>query len=228
MMIAACLAWAQDQLPGNPATVASTKGEVLEVTDVENFTYLLLKTPNGEAWAAVRKAPVKKGDTVTIENATVMTNFESKTLKKSFPTILFGTLAGAPGVSAAEHSMAAAHAGIAKPEVDLTNISVPKASGPDARTVAEINKQSAALKDKPVVVAGKVVKFNPEIMNKNWVHLRDGSGTDADKTNDILVTTMAEVKPGDIVTFSGTVRTDKDFGAGYVYKVMVEDGKTTP
>ena len=105
---------------------------------------------------------------------------------------------------------------------------MPKASGPDARTVAEINKQSAALKDKPVVVAGKVVKFNPEIMNKNWVHLRDGSGTDADKTNDILVTTMAEVKPGDIVTFSGTVRTDKDFGAGYVYKVMVEDGKTTP
>ena len=124
--------------------------------------------------------------------------------------------------------MAAAHAGAAKPEIDLANISVPKASGANARTVAEINTQSAALKDKPVVVAGKVVKFNPDIMGKNWVHLRDGTGTEADKTNDILVTTKAEVKAGDIVTFSGTVRTDKDFGSGYIYKVMVEDGKTTP
>ena len=228
MMIVTSLAWAQDKLPGNPAVVPSTKGEVLEVTDVDNFTYLLLKTPNGETWAAVRKAPVKKGDTVTVENATVMTNFESKTLKKSFPTILFGSLAGASGGAAADHSMAAAHAGAAKPEIDLANISVPKASGPNARTVAEINTQSAALKDKPVVVAGKVVKFNPDIMGKNWVHLRDGTGTEADKTNDILVTTKAEVKAGDIVTFSGTVRTDKDFGSGYIYKVMVEDGKTTP
>lgn len=228
MMIAASVAWAQDKLPGNPASVAATKGEVLEVTDVENFTYLLLRTPGGETWAAVRKAPVKKGDTVTVENATVMTNFESKTLKKTFPRILFGTLAGAPGGAAADRSMAAAHAGIAKSEVDLTNISVPKASGPEARTVAEINTQSAALKDKAVVVSGKVVKFNPDILEKNWVHLRDGTGSDADKSNDILVTTKAEVKPGDIVTFRGIVRTDKDFGSGYVFKVMIEDGKTTP
>ena len=144
MMIVTSLAWAQDKLPGNPAVVPSTKGEVLEVTDVDNFTYLLLKTPNGETWAAVRKAPVKKGDTVTVENATVMTNFESRTLKKSFPAILFGSLAGAPGGAAADHSMAAAHAGAAKPEIDLANISVPKASGANARTVAEINTQSAA------------------------------------------------------------------------------------
>ena len=54
MMIVTSLAWAQDKLPGNPAVVPSTKGEVLEVTDVDNFTYLLLKTPNGETWAAVR------------------------------------------------------------------------------------------------------------------------------------------------------------------------------
>ena len=107
-------------------------------------------------------------------------------------------------------------------------IKVKKAESSDGRTVAEVYAQRKELKGKKVAVRGQVKKVSPAIMGKNWVHLRDGTGTEADKTNDILVTTKAEVKAGDIVTFSGTVRTDKDFGSGYIYKVMVEDGKTTP
>ena len=81
----------------------------------------------------------------------------------------------------------------------------------------------ADLKDKPVLVRGKIVKYNAGIMGKNWVHLRDGSGSAADQTNDVLVTTTEEAKVGDIVTAKGVVRTDKDFGAGYTYKVIVEE-----
>ena len=40
----------------------------------------------------------------------------------------------------------------------------------NARTVAEILTKTAELKDKPVVVSGKVVKYNPGIMGKNWIH----------------------------------------------------------
>jgi hypothetical protein len=60
-------------------------------------------------------------------------------------------------------------------------------------------------------------------MGKNWLHLRDGSGSAAENNNDILVTTVAEVKMGDIVTVKGVVRTDKDFGSGYVYKSLIEE-----
>jgi hypothetical protein len=73
-----------------------------------------------------------------------------------------------------------------------------------------------------------VVKYNPEIMGKNWIHLRDGSGSAADNTNDILVTSGVQVKVGDVVTVKGTVRTDKDFGAGYAYKVIIEDAVLQP
>jgi hypothetical protein len=59
----------------------------------------------------------------------------------------------------------------------------------------------------------------------NWVHLRDGSGSAADQTNDLIITTVEEPKVGDIVTMNGVVRTNKDFGAGYSYKVIVEEGK---
>ena len=76
---------------------------------------------------------------------------------------------------------------------------------------------------RPSLVSGKVVKYNPGIMGKNWVHLRDGSGSAADSSNDILVTTQNPASVGAIVTARGIVRTDKDFGAGYAYKVLIEE-----
>lgn len=194
------------------------KGEVLEVKDAGSYTYLRLKTSEGETWAAVSQSVVKQGAQVTIENAMTMTNFESKSLKKTFKTIVFGNLAGAAN-KVAPHSVMTS---------DLGDIHVAKATGANARTVAEINSKVAELKDKPVLVHGKVVKFNPGIMGKNWVHLRDGSGTEADNSNDILVTTQSRAKVGDVVTVKGTVRADKDFGSGYAYKVLIEEATLQP
>ena len=212
-----------------PPAAASLTGEVLEVKDVESYTYLRLKTKDGETWAAVSKAPVKKGAKVTIENMTVMNNFESKSLQKTFPTIAFGSLGGTGRTSGTANTMAMAmpHAGAAM-AADSVDAKVPKASGPNARTVAEIVTKSAELKDKPVLVRGKIVKYNPAIMGKNWIHLRDGSGSATDGTNDVLVTTASQAKVGDIVTVKGIVRADKDFGSGYSYKVLIEEATLQP
>ena len=75
---------------------------------------------------------------------------------------------------------------------------------------------------------GKVVKYSPGIMGKNWLHLRDGTGSAANSTNDIVVTTTSETKNGDVVTARGTVRTDNDFGSGYAYKVLIEQATLQP
>jgi hypothetical protein len=195
----------------------SVKGEVLEVLDVESYTYLRLKTQQGETWAAVAKAPVKKGSEVTLENVMVMDNFVSKTLKKTFKTILFGSLAGAQN-AAPGLGMATSHA---INTINVADIHVPRAVGENAKTVAEIVTKPAEYKDKPVLVRGKIVKYNAGIMGKNWMHLRDGSAANAN--GDILVTTANVAKLGDIVTVKGVVRNDKDFGAGYFYKVLIED-----
>jgi hypothetical protein len=230
MLGAASLTLAADNpAPATHAPVVVT-GEVLEVKDVETYTYLRLKTKDGERWAAIGKTPVKKGAQVTIENAMVMTDFKSKSLNKTFPMILFGNLKGAATAAVApgaNNDMAAAHAGLAKP-ADIGDVRVAKAAGANARTVAEIVTKGAELKDKPVLVRAKVVKYNAEIMGKNWIHLRDGSGSAADGTNDILATTTSQAKVGDVVTVKGVVRTDKDFGAGYAYKVLIEDATLQP
>jgi hypothetical protein len=226
LLLAICLAFAftfahaADKPAANTAG-ESVKGEVLETMDAAGFTYMRLKTGTGEVWAAVRATPVKVGAQVTVENGMTMKNFESKTLKRSFPTILLGDLAGAPRTAGGNMDPHAAAA--AAPEVP--DVKVDKAKGANARTVAEVVTKSAELKDKPVLVRAKVVKYNGGIMGKNWVHLRDGSGAAADSSNDIIVTTADQAKVGDVVNAAGVVRTDKNFGSGYAYKVMIEDAK---
>jgi hypothetical protein len=214
-------AWAADK-PA-PAASGAIAGTVLEVKDVEVYTYLRLKTKDGEIWAAVSKAPVKVGAEVGIVNTMVMTDFESKTLNRKFDRIVFGSLA-TPGAGAAAPGgdLAAAHAGVGK-TADVGDVKVAKATGPDARTVAEIVKGRADLKDKKVLVRGKVVKFTPAVMDKNWIHLRDGSGSAADGTDDIVVVTKDETKVGDVVLVKGVVRVDRNLGSGYAYKVLIED-----
>lgn len=102
-------------------------------------------------------------------------------------------------------------------------IKVEKAKGANAYSVSETYEKAGKLDKNPVVVRGKVVKVSRGIMGKNWVHLRDGSGDSGKGTNDLVVTTQDVPKVGDVVTAKGTLHKDKDFGAGYMYKVIVEE-----
>jgi hypothetical protein len=230
--------------PAQAAAPTQVTGEVLEVKEVAVYTYLHLKIATGETWAAVVKAPVAIGAKVTLDNVMVMENFESKELKQVFPTILFGSLASTGPTAADPHAgmtqaladphagmhqaPADPHAGMTEAPVAMADAKLAKATGPNAYTVAEIIGNADKLKDKPVRVQGKVVKYNAGIMDKNWIHLRDGSGSAADGNNDILVTTDANAKLGDVVTVSGVVHTNKDFGSGYTYKILIEEATLKP
>jgi hypothetical protein len=134
-------------------------------------------------------------------------------------------MGGSP--AAVPESMAAQHAAAAGgPEV-TEKISVAKAEGSEGRTVAELFAQRTALNGKTVAIRGKVVKFNSGIMGKNWIHLRDGSGTPEGKDHDVTVTTNDTVAKGDVVVVKGTVAIDRDFGSGYTYALVVEGAKVT-
>jgi sporulation protein YlmC with PRC-barrel domain len=209
------------------------KGKVLERLDAPPYSYLKLSVGKEEMWAAVPKADTEKGKEVTVVNAMPMNGFESKTLNRKFDVVFFGTLEGAapaadakpvPSMDSSPANMAAQHANVGKGPVEVGDVKVDKATGADARTVAEVYAQKGQLKDKPVTIRGKVVKYNAGIMGKNWLHLRDGSGA-ADKDNDLTITSQDVAKVGDVVVIKGAVRVDKDFGAGYAYPVIVEDAK---
>ena len=152
-----------------------------------------------------------------------MQNFYSKALKRNFKEILLGTLAGADNSQASAPALGDSFSINPRRQPDTISMApVAKASGPNAMTVAEVVSKAEQLKGKPVAVRGRVIKYNGDIMDRNWVHLRDGSGSIADGTDSILVTTTDDTKVGDVVTATGVVNTDQDFGAGYTYKVLIE------
>lgn len=207
-------------MPSQSPSGPLLKGEVLEVRDVESYTYLRLKTKDGETWAAVPTTAVKKGAQVTIGNTMVMENFESKALKRKFDRIVFGAIAD-PNAKPAAAPAAPPHGASPAPSAPVAKVA--KATGPDAKTVAEVVKGKSSLKDKPVLVRAQVVKVTSGILGKNWLHVQDGSGSAADGSNDLIVTTKDTVAVGDVVSAKGTVRTDVNVGSGYAYAVLIED-----
>ena len=205
------------------------KGTVVETVDAGQYTYVRLKTESGDVWAAVTRQALNKGAEITIGNAMWMENFESKTLKRTFDHILFGSIVTD---AAASVELPPGHAPVAPVTAsqgsggtDAVDVKVDKAQGKGAYTVAEIYASKTSLQGAEVLVRGRVVKWNAEIMGKNWIHLRDGSGSAEKQDNDITVTTTDTVAKGDVIAVRGKLGLDKDFTAGYVYPVIIEDAK---
>lgn len=211
-----------------PPIAGVLTGSVIETLDAPGYTYVHVKAAKGDEWAAVPATKIAKGSSVNIAVQMPMENFESKTLNRKFDRILFGTIAAAgTSAPAASAAMPPGHPNLppqmtSAAAVDPGDVNVGRAQG--GKTIAEVWAQKASLKDAPVVVKGRVVKFLPQIMGKNWLHLRDGSGNPKAGDNDLTVTTSDTVKIGDVITVKGTLHTDKDFGAGYSYSVIIEDG----
>ena len=223
--------------PGAPPAAAPGKtGKVTETMNAAGYTYVQVDTGKEKFWAAAPEVKVKVGDSVAVPEGMPMPNYESKTLGRKFDLVYFvpalmvngAAPAGAMGAMPEGHPPMDGGAqgmtgGSGAPKVtapaDIDLKGIKKAD----QTVADIFAQKAALAGKPVKIRGKVVKFSPEIMGKNWIHLQDGSGKDG--TNDLTVNTSAVAKVGDTVTVSGKLTVDKDFGYGYKYDVIVEDAQ---
>jgi hypothetical protein len=194
------------------------RGKVLEKLDVDDYTYLRLQTASGETWAAVPKAGINVGSEVTMVNPMSMDGFQSKTLKRKFERIVFGTLDKKVQDSEAMQTLYQAHSAV-NGTANAGPIKVEKAAGTD--------DQKGNLRNQKVTVRGQVVKVKAKVMERTWIHLRDGSGSREAKTDDITVTTQGTVSVGDVVLVKGTVQTDKNFGMGYMFPVMIEDATVT-
>ncbi len=256
-------------LPGNvSAAVTAAKpiqGKVLETMNAGGYTYLRVQGSKGDVWVAVPATKVTKGQQVVCQPGMTMTNFKSKTLGRTFDSIIFspgigntsqasmssphGKTAMAAGkknsfseAMNAEHGAGKTSAPMAggaammggammasggsnSAVVPSRDIKVDKAEGDNAFTVGECFSQGKKLNNKKVRVRGKVVKVSRMIMGKNWVHIQDGTGNPMDNTHDLVVTTMADPKLDSVVVIEGTLHADKDFGAGYKYKVIIEDAE---
>jgi starvation-inducible outer membrane lipoprotein len=197
-----------------PAAKAAHEVTVKEVIDVTEYTYLRVAEGDKEYWMACPKAEIKVGEVLNYNQAMEMRQFESKELKKTFESILFvDKLDSKLGVGTMNQPM--------KPEISQEDVKVEKAAG--GITLAQLFANPSAYANKTVSIKGKVVKMNSGIMGKNWLHIQDGTKSGSDF--DLTVTTQDNAGKGDVITVTGKIVLNKDFGYGYSYKVLMEDAK---
>lgn len=212
---------------GNPAlnqTQNQSAFNMIKVTEViqgGSYTYISA-TENGIAkWIAVAKQEVNPGEVLYYYDALPMENFHSKEIDKTFDVIYFvNKITKTPGAEqpAMSGGMPSSHQG--KVETSDAEVEISKAD--EELKIADVFGNKADYSSKEFEIRGAVVKVNEQVMGRNWVHIQDGTGTGGNF--DLTITTQADVKVGDIVTFKGKLTLEKDFGAGYFYDVIMEDG----
>jgi hypothetical protein len=85
-------AQAMDLLMPDKAPAASelpNQGRVVSSMDANEFTYIEVERNGAIEWIAAPKMAVKPGSTLRYEEGSVMNNFYSKLLKRSFESVMF-------------------------------------------------------------------------------------------------------------------------------------------
>jgi hypothetical protein len=196
--------------------VYSFQGLVKDIKQTSSYTYLSIENENKTVWIAVSKTKIDKGEILDVELGIPFKNFASKELKRSFKELYLVSKYKVNGKEVGGKSS------IHNKKVLKANIVVGSIKKSDYN-ISEIFENKDKLKNKVINVRAKVVKFTPRIMGKNWIHVQDGSG--AAGTNDLTITSKETVMVGDVIHIEGTLITNKDFGAGYSYKALLENGK---
>lgn len=73
--------------PGNGFTAAS--GKVMETMDSGGYTYVLLESGGKKVWAAAPTMKVAIGQELTLQPGPEMPNFKSKSLNRTFDSVIF-------------------------------------------------------------------------------------------------------------------------------------------
>lgn len=188
---------------------------IKEVLPTQKYVYLKVSENGGEEfWIATLKQEVKVGETIVYTGGLLKTDFKSIEHNRVFAKLyLVNNIAPA---GHADHAGSDTYIEPGKEAIVNTEKIVRKGS----LSIAEIVGNPSKYNGKTIQVSGKCVKVNPDIMDRNWMHLKDGSKDDYD----FVVTSDKAVPVGHNITFKGKLTLNKDFGAGYKYDLILENG----
>lgn len=99
-------------------------------------------------------------------------------------------------------------------------VAIPEDLTPADLRIADLTAQAKQLDGQQRTVRGVVVKVNHAILERNWIHVQDGSGK-------VVVTSTDDPPLGAVVRVQGKVAADQDVGAGYTYAVLLRDASVT-
>lgn len=191
---------------------ASHQGVITDSVSAGGYTYMQVEENGQSFWIAGPSNKLPKGTMVQFDEQIWMSNFTSKALDKTFDRLLF--VSGVQIAAAAE----------ATPDAVAATAPITPS---ELYTVEQIFAQKDQLKGKVIAVKGKVTKVSTNIMHRTWVHIQDGTGAEG-SNNLVFRSEKGSAKVGDTIIAQGTVDTERDFGMGYYYSVLIEDSIFSP
>ncbi|MEJ2163144.1 MAG: hypothetical protein P8X60_07490 [Robiginitalea sp.] len=200
---------------------------VKETVPTSKYLYLKIVEGDREYWAATGNSEIKAGETYYYNEAMIQTDFESKAMQRVFDTIyLITKLVPESHGSSLEplKKVAEPPAEAGKPNSKKKFHTSPVAGKATRLSIAELLEDPEAYEGSVVELTGVCTKINEGILGRNWLHLKDGTADD----KDLVITSQDGVDPGSKITVRAVVYLNKDFGAGYAYAVLLEDGVIIP
>lgn len=210
----------QDQVKNQEETFSQQLRNVTveEKLDASNYSYLKVAENGNSYWIAVPTMDVKPGEKINFSKFMEMQNFKSESLGRTFESVLFVD----------DASKGEGGKDISTPHSKIStgkDASIKVEPLKDGYSIEQIYNKKSTLVNKVVKVKGVVAKINKDIMGTNWIHIQDGTGKDG--THDLLVTSDTVPEIGKTIIAEGKVISDKDFGSGYFYSVLLENSKIT-
>ncbi len=182
--------------------ITSYQVKAIEVLQTSKYSYLKVEGEGdglsvGEPyWIATLKNDFIAGEEYVYSGRLFMEEFESKEFGRVFDQIYLVSF------------------------IEKANKTEPMTSSVEGFiSIADIVSNAESFAGKIVKVQGDVMKVNDAIMDRNWIHLADGSADDYD----FVITSNESVSVGQTVAFEGLISTNRDFGAGYKYALLMED-----
>ena len=185
----------------------------LEALPTEKYVYVRVKEGEDEFWIATTLQDINIGRSYFYRGGLLKTNFESKEYKRTFDKLFLISQ-----LIPSDHGTNMGPSGAPTAAVPTNSTPLPPLDVPGTTKIADLIATPKKFEGKVIQVNGTCTKVNPNIMGRNWIHLKDAG-------NEVVMTTDAPVTEGQNVTMIGTVALNKDFGSGYQYDILLEGGR---
>ena len=190
----------------------------LETLPTTKYVYVRVKEGAEEFWIATLLQEVTIGRSYFYRGGLLKTDFESKEYNRTFDKMY---LVSQLVPSDHGNSMGGASAAPSASPMPSATVPLPAVDVPGSTKIADLFADPKKFGGRTIQVSGTCTKVNPNIMGRNWIHVKDRSKGDPE----LVITTDATVGEGQDVTIIGTVALNKDFGAGYKYEILLEGGR---
>ena len=200
---------------------------VNEILPTPKYIYLNVTEGDESFWIATAKQEVEVGQKIFYKGGLLKTNFESKEYNRVFDKVYLVSKIvtaghGVQGINKNSSTISSDKKTKSNDETKSDKTNAPRNITKNGSIkISEIIANPKNYEGKIIQVSGECEKVNYNIMGKNWIHLKDGSKDEYD----FVITSEVQIPEGHVVTMKGKVYLDKDFGAGYRYDIIIEEGE---